>query len=291
MEQRFELRLQDQGYPPFLRETPDPPEVLYGRGDPSALVSGLAVIGARRATPSGLDITRTFTAWASRAGYTVISGGAYGCDQAAHVAALEAGGVTVTVMGCGADVAYPRCAEPLFGRIVSAGGVVVSEHAWGTTPQPWMFRRRNRIIAGLSAAVLVVEAGLPSGTFSTADDALAAGRTVLAVPGSVLSEYSRGCNRLIRQGATPVSDVSDLRDELSMLLGPPRGEGAVESLTSGSEGDAVLDAIRATPMRPDDLGRRLGIDIVAVARRIGRLEELGLVARHYDGTYHATLPR
>lgn len=289
MDERFELSSESAAFPRMLLETADPPKTLYGRGDPCALVPGIAVIGARRATPAGLDITRLFSSWAARAGYVVISGGAYGCDQAAHAAALDAGGITVAVMGCGADVSYPKSGEALFDRIAASGGAVISEQRWGTTPQPWMFRRRNRIIAGLSAAVLVIEAGLPSGTFSTADEALAAGRTVLAVPGSVLSEYSRGCNRLIRQGATPVSDVSDLSDELSGLLGPPREYKVMGNPEREDAGDVVLRAIRAAPMRPDDIARRLELDVVTVARRIGRLESLGLVGRHYDGTYHPTI--
>lgn len=287
MSHRFELRLDEDAYPDQLRATPDPPRVIYGRGDPGALTAGVAVIGARRATPYGTSIARTFSGWAAKAGVTVASGGAYGCDQAAHAAALDAGGVTVAVMGCGADVVYPRSAGDLFKRIVAEGGAVIAEQPWGTTPQPWMFRRRNRIIAGLAHAVIVVEAGLPSGTFSTADEALAAGRTVLAVPGSILSPYSAGSNRLIRQGATPVTDVSDLRDELAALM----ALGANVTVRPGSpvpDADPVLAAVRADPARPDDLARRLGTDVVAVARAIGRLEGLGLVARHYDGTYHPT---
>lgn len=282
---RFEIALGDPDYPPLLAQAPDPPAVLFGRGEPAALRDGLAVIGARKATPYGLDVTRMFAGWAARAGYRVISGGAYGCDQAAHTAAVDAGGVTCAVMGCGADVAYPKSAKPLFERILAGGGAIVGEQNWGTQPQPWMFRRRNRIIAGLSVAVLVVEAGLPSGTFSTADDALGAGRSVLAVPGSVLSPHSAGSNRLIRQGAAPVTDVSELRSEIELMLGPPADVTTVPE-PGHSAGDTLLDAIRATPMRPDDLSRALGLDIVIVSRGIGRLEAKGLVARHLDGTYH-----
>lgn len=291
MEEIFELTEGDADYPPQLRETPHPPRVLYGRGNTSALGLGLAVIGARRATPSGLDVTRTLAGWAAAAGYPVISGAAYGCDQAAHRAALDAGGVTVAVMGCGVDVSYPRSAQRLLDAIATSGGAVVSEYPWGTQPKPWMFRQRNRIIAGLSAAVLVVEAGLPSGTFSTADEALGAGRAVLAVPGSILSQHARGPNRLIRQGATPITEVPDLADELAALLGPPktcaRSLLGIPSATT----DPVLAAIRACPMRVDDLSRALGIDTATVCQGVGVLEAAGRIERHYDGTYHALVER
>lgn len=289
--ERFELHLHDDDYPQQLHATPSPPKVLYGRGDPTALRLGLAVIGARRATPSGIDITRAFAGWAARAGYCIVSGGAYGCDQAAHRAALEHGERTVAVMGCGPDVAYPRSAAQLLERIAREGGAVVSEYEWGTQPKPWMFRQRNRIIAGLSAAVLVVEAGLPSGTFSTADEALAAGRTVLAVPGSILSPHARGPNRLIRQGATPITEEADLCDELCALLGPPRT--GVSGLLGGASSPtgSLVTAIRARPMRPDDLALALGLDAVTVSQQLGVLESAGLVARHYDGTYHALIER
>ena len=198
---RFELRLGHSDYPEQLAYTPDPPRTIYGLGDPCALRPGLGVVGARKATPYGLQAAAHLAGWAARAGYVVVSGGAIGCDQAAHRAALDAGGITVAVMAGGADITYPRGAAELL-RLVAANGAVVSEHPWGTQPLRWTFRTRNRIIAGLSAALLVVEAALGSGTFSTADYALAAGRDVLAVPGSIFSPECAGANRLIRQGAT-----------------------------------------------------------------------------------------
>lgn len=285
---RFELHEGAEGYPGLLAEAPDPPAVLYGLGDPRALAPGVAIIGARKATPSGLSSARLFAGWAARVGYIVTSGAAIGCDQAAHRAALEEDGVTVAVLAGGPDVAYPRSASLMLAEIVERGGAVVSEHQWGTEPRRWTFRTRNRIIAGLSKAVLVVEAGLPSGTFTTAEDALDAGREVLAVPGSIHSPEARGPNRLIRTGATPITDVSDLRAELEPLLGPPktteaRGTGAPHAETE----DAVLHALRGMPMRPDDLARSAGLDISTIAIRLGRLEALGVVRRYPDGRYGA----
>lgn len=282
---RFELRPDMPEFPEQLLATPNPPEVLYGFGDPTLLTTGLAIIGARRATPYGLAAARLFGSWVASAGYTVVSGGAVGCDQSAHRAALAAEGATVAVLGCGADVDYPRGAGELLAEIRSRG-VVVSERPWGAPPTRWAFSRRNRIIAGLSAATLVVEAGLPSGTFSTADHAADAGRDVYAIPGSIFAPECRGSNRLIRQGAVPITDISELAAALESTLGPsPAGAFAqLPSLPDPGE-DPVLRALLADPMRPDDVARALERDIVTIARHIGVLEARGLIARYPDGRY------
>lgn len=279
---RFELHLGEPDYPAQLSVAPNPPEVLYGIGDPRCLCEGLAVVGARKATPYGLACADEFSGWAAESAYTIISGGAVGCDQSAHRGALRRGGCTVAVLGCGADVIYPSGAGDLFNHIASSGAVV-SELAWGHPPLKWAFLRRNRIIAGLCAALLVVEARLPSGTFSTAEFALDAGREVMAVPGSIFAPECRGPNRLIRQGATPIADVSDLAIELERLLGPTAGSTS-RPLTIESE-DPLLAALTANPMRPDDVAFRLGLDVVAVARRIGALEAACHVQRYPDGRY------
>lgn len=286
---RFELRLGDPDYPRQLAETHDPPRILYGVGDPAHLAPGLAVIGARKATPYGLQAAQLFAGWAARAGYTIISGGAIGCDQAAHRAAIEHDAPTVAVLGCGADLVYPSNAAELLGTI-ARHGAIVSEQPWGTAPQRWTFRTRNRIIAGLSAGLLVLEAGLPSGTFSTADYALAAGRDVFVVPGSIFAPECRGSNRLIHQGATPICDVSELAEVAAAVLPPPADQIADRWRLGGSDDrdDRVLAALRTHHWRPDDLARALEVDVVTIARRIGALETQGLVVRFVDGRYGGT---
>lgn len=274
---RFILRPDDPGYPQLLAGTPDPPKRLYGIGDPGALVPGLAIVGSRKATPYGLRCTRMFAAWAAHAGITIISGAAMGCDSEAHRAALDAGGPTIAVLGCGPDVDYPRRSSDIL-RTMRESHVVVSEMPFGAQPTRWSFVRRNRIIAGLARAVLVVEAGLPSGTFSTADAALDAGREVLAVPGSILSPDSRGSNRLIRQGAVPVTDVSELAAAVGFDAGVPCSQPA-------GPRDEVIRALAADPLRPDDLARALGLDIVSAARTLGLLEAAGSIVRYADGRY------
>lgn len=276
---RFVLRLGAAGYPEQLARTPDPPQRLYGIGDPCALVPGLAIVGSRKATPYGLRCARIFAEWAARMGITVISGAAVGCDVEAHRAALAAGGPSVAVLGCGPDVDYPRrSAREL--ATMRTEHAVVSEYPFGHQPTRWTFVRRNRIIAGLSQAVLVVEAGLPSGTFSTADAALDAGREVIAVPGSIFSPESRGANRLIRQGAAMATEPA----ELAALLGV---EGTLPAAAAVCT-DPAVRALAADPMRPDDLARALGVDIVSTARTLGDLEARGVIVRYPDGRYGVT---
>lgn len=276
MSRRFVLALGSAHYPPQLAEIPDPPKRLYGIGDPDALVPGLAVIGARAATPYGLRCTRLFAGWAASVGVTVISGAAIGCDREAHLAALESGGPTVAVLGSGPDVDYPRRSSSVLAALRERHAVV-SECPFGQQPHRFAFPRRNRIIAGLASAVLVVEAGLPSGTFSTADAALDAGRDVLAVPGSIFSPESRGSNRLIRQGAIAITDVSELASALGVY-------GPIDE-ASDAPRDQLLRALTADPMRPDDLARSLGIDIVQAAATLGSLEARGFITRYADGRY------
>lgn len=288
---RFELRVGEPDYPACLTLSPRPPKVLYGIGDPQALRPGLGVIGSRKATPYGLACARRFAGWAAEHGVTVVSGAAIGCDLAAQRAALEAGAPTVAVLGCGADVDYPRRASDLLAALRGGSGAVVSEFCWGVPPMRGHFPARNRIIAALSAAVLVVEAALPSGTFSTADHALAAGRAVLAVPGSVLFAGSAGCNRLLRQGAGVVGCVEDLADELADagLL-----DGCLASAMSGdpptldacvASGDPVLRAVLSDPVSPDAAALALGMEPAELLRHLSRLEMRGWIARYPDGKY------
>ncbi len=279
---RHELRPGDEGYPLCLHDLPEPPRVLYVVGDPRALFPGLGVIGARKATPYGISCARRFAGWAGASGVTIVSGAAIGCDQAAQVAAREAGAPSVAVLGCGADVDYPAASKELLSDL-RTNCAVVSELPWGAPPVRWAFVRRNRIIAALSAALLVVEAGLPSGTFSTADFALDLGRDVLAVPGAITHPESRGANRLIRQGAQPITDVSELGDALRQagLTLDFATEGGSTRIPVG----ALERALLAEALRPDDLAKSLDCDIVSIARRLGELEMAGRVVRYRDGRY------
>ncbi len=275
---RFELQRGCVGYPSFFEEVPEPPRVLYGFGCPDKLVEGLGVVGARKATPYGRRCARLFGGWAASRGVTIVSGAAIGCDQEAHRAALDVEGETIAVLGCGADVDYPRGASTLLDRIRTVG-VVLSEVPWGTQPKPWLFPRRNRLIAALSRVLLVVEASLPSGTFSTAEFAADAGRDVYAVPGSIFAPECRGSNRLIRQGATPVTDCSELA--ASLLLDSRSDDPGLLRQTK----DRLTEALLADPMRPDDAAYACELDIVETVRRISELELEGVIRKYPDGRY------
>lgn len=217
--ERFVLEQGSEGFPSALLDVDPAPTRLYVIGEPAALKEGLAVIGSRKATPYGMSCAARFAKHAAEQGVCVVSGGARGCDTSAVDAALEAGCAPVVILAGGLDNPYPAQNVPQLQRVVDAGGAVVSEQPWDAPPVPWMFRHRNRLIAGLAKATLVVEAGLPSGTFATVDQALAAGREVLAVPGPITSPQSRGTNRLIWQGATPVVDDETFLDALYTLYG------------------------------------------------------------------------
>ncbi|WP_232050826.1 YifB family Mg chelatase-like AAA ATPase [Arabiibacter massiliensis] len=281
------------GYPSAFERLAQPPERLYVAGDPTALAEGLAVVGARKATPYGIGCARRFARLAAERGIAVVSGGARGCDAAAHRAALEAGGPTVAFLGGGCDRPYPAENAGLFQRIVDAGGAVVSEHAWDEPPLPYRFRARNRLIAGLARATLIVEAGLPSGTFSTADEALAAGRDVLVVPGAITASSSCGANRLLCQGATPVVDDESFEDALFSLFGclkQERFEAGAGGAAKG-EADPVAAALRSQPLGMEDL-YALAVSCCGDAEprswlmeRLVEAERAGLIARYPDGRW------
>ena len=293
--ERSVLACGTEGYPAALACVVQPPKLLYVVGDPSALEEGIAIVGARRATPYGRGCAKRFAGIAAKRDVVVISGGARGCDAAAHIAALDAGGRTVAFLGGGCDRLYPAEHEGLFQRIVDGGGAVVSEHAWDEDPKPYRFRLRNRLIAGLARATLIVEAGLPSGTFSTADEALAANRDVLVVPGAITAASSRGANRLLYQGAMPVVDDETFGDALFSLFGclkqaeAPAG-GRSWPGTSGLS-NAVVDALRAEPLGMEQLYAIAaescgGVDARSwLMERLVEAELAGAIARHPDGRW------
>ena len=300
--ERHELRRGQAGYPASLDSAERPPEVLYVLGDPAALQPGLAVVGARRATPYGIGCARRFAGAAAERGIAIISGGARGCDATAHEAALAAGAPTVAFLGGGIDEPYPRQNLGLFQRIVDGGGALASENPWDYAPLPYTFRERNRLIAGLAQATLIVEAGLPSGTFSTADAALAAGRDVLVVPGAITSPSSRGANRLVYQGATPIVDDEAFADALLSCFGCLRQEGGPSrgACDGAPEGEgaagALLVALRAEPMgmealRDVALSHRPGTDALTwLMVWLAEAERDGLIARYPDGRYGPRVP-
>jgi DNA processing protein len=256
--------------PTLLRELPDCPDLLFGRGGPLPAEPGVAIVGTRKATSYGLKAARRFGEAVGDAGWPVVSGLARGIDGAAHVGCLEAGGTAVAVLGCGVDVAYPPEHRQLADRIIATGGSIVSEYPPGSPPDAWRFPPRNRIISGLSKVVVIVEAGVTGGALITAARALDQGRLVLAVPGDLDRETSRGCNMLIRDGAHPVLDVDDLITSLSFALGPPprRPRG---------DDDPILELLVGNPMSVEEIAEQIGCPAGDALRRVTRLELAGEV--------------
>jgi DNA processing protein len=214
----------DEGWP-LAANPPDPPCAwlfVSGPAPPGAAAS-VAVVGGRRASPLRRAAARSIGAGLARAGWCVVSGGAVGVDAAAHAGALDAGGRTVVVLGCGLDVPYPRANTGLFARVRAAGGTLVSEHPPGTQPRAANFIPRNRLIAALSAAVVVVEAAEDSGSLATARAAGSRGAGhILVLPGAPWDPGAAGCNQLIRDGATLVRSLADILEELATTGGGPR---------------------------------------------------------------------
>jgi DNA processing protein len=270
----------DGGYPSLLRELHDPPPGLFLRGAVEAeLLTGraVAIVGARACSSYGSQIARQLGRELAAAGLVVISGLARGVDGEAHRGALEAGGTTVAVLGCGVDRDYPAAHAQLASRICERG-LVVSEYAPGVEPAPWRFPARNRIIAGLAEATVVVEARDRSGALITADFALEAGREVFAVPGEITSALSSGTNALLRLGATPLTSADDVLEALGV-------EGAVAKRPElGEEAGQVLEVLSQRPSGADELVRGTGLDAAAVAIALAELELAGAVAEA-EGLY------
>jgi DNA processing protein len=275
-ERRQVVTLGDPAYPNSLLETADPPLLLYVQGRIDLLAAeSIAIVGSRNATPQGLDNARSFAAQLSHAGFTIVSGLALGIDAAAHEGGLEGVGGTVAVVGTGLDSAYPTRNRPLANRIAESG-LLVSEYSLGTPPLQAHFPQRNRIIAGLARATLVVEAAPRSGSLITARLANEAGRDVLAIPGSIHSPQSRGCHVLIKQGAKLVESVADILDELR----PGAATAAPRRPTAAStSGDPVLEALGFDPTTLDALAERTGWPPAELNIRLLDLELDGRVAR------------
>jgi DNA processing protein len=269
------------GYPPLLAELHDPPAMLFLRGEADAVSApGVAVVGARSCSAYGAQVARSLARDLAAAGLVVVSGLARGADGEAHRGALEGGGRTVAVLGCGIDRDYPRSHGELARRIV-ASGAVVSEYPPGVEPAPWRFPARNRIIAGLALATVVVEARERSGALITADFALELGRDVFAVPGEITSGLSAGTNDLLRQGAAPLTAVRDVLEALGIEPEPAAGSSSVSDTAL-----AVLSILSDGACGVDELTRATGLESAEVAAALVELE-LGGMAAQAEGVYRS----
>ncbi|UCF31774.1 MAG: DNA-processing protein DprA [bacterium] len=269
------LRPDCPAYPALLKDLLHPPDPLYCAGQLLARdAAAVAIVGSRTPTPYGIHMARKLARELVQMGLTVVSGMARGIDAAAHESALDAGGRTLAVLGCGLDVDYPKGHRGIRERI-PARGALLTEFPEGTPPLPANFPRRNRIISGLALGVVVVEAGSKSGSLITARWALDQGREVMAVPGRVDCPLSAGPLALLRDGAPPVADAADILDHLSIGHQPSRRTAPV-----GLAGQLV-----SGPKLPAEIARSMGWPLSRVLAELTRLELEGAVRKDPGGTY------
>jgi DNA processing protein len=269
-------------FPPLLGAIHDPPPGVFVRGTGSVELlrhRAVAIVGARACSPYGAQVARTCARELAAAGLVVVSGLARGIDSEAHRGALEAGGRAVAVLGCGVDRDYPAGNRELARRIGETG-LIVSEYAPGVEPAPWRFPARNRIIAGLAGATVVVEARERSGALITADLALEEGREVFAVPGEITSALSDGTNALLRLGATPLTSPADVLE--SFGLSAERRDASALSPNA----NVTLERVRTGATTADEVARMTGLDASLVAIALTELELAGLVVSG-EGVYRA----
>ena len=275
------LAWNDPAYPPALAAIADPPPLLWMRGARDALnAPAVAIVGSRAGSPYALAVAERLAADLASRGVAIVSGLARGVDSAAHRGALAANGVTIGALGCGLDVVYPAEHRGLAGEMLQAGALIGELEA-GTPPLQHFFPRRNRIISGLSRAVVVIEAGDKSGSLITARCALEQGRDVLAVPGNVLSGRNRGGHALLRDGAKIVETADDILEELGM-------GGGVSLLAAGGDaaGDPILACLAAgEPSDVDGLSAQTGLVASELLPRLVDLELRGLVRRAGGGRF------
>ncbi len=309
---RCVLTLGDADYPAPLLDIPDPPLMLYALGQTAQLATlqaqpALAVVGSRNPTPQGADNARAFARSLAASGLVIVSGLALGVDGAAHEGALDGAGppgtagplATIAVVGTGLDRVYPRQHHALAQRIAQQG-LLVSEYPLGTPPLAAHFPRRNRLIAGLSQATLVVEAALQSGSLITAQQALEQGRDVMAIPGSIHATQSKGCHALIKQGAKLVESAQDVLEELRLPLPLPLVQAALDlgadrhaaeaadapdGVRADVEEIALLRALGHDPVGLDALQGRCGWPTAQLQARLLELELAGQVGRLPGGLF------
>lgn len=277
--------LQDEKYPVLLRELKDAPKQLYykGRWDETIFENCLAVVGSRQMTAYGRQVVEKIVGEAAAAGLTIVSGFMYGVDAAAHKAALKAGGRTIAVMPCGIDLIHPEHQQDLYVEILDNKGLVISEYQGDAQPAYWTYPQRNRIVAGLSRAVLIVEAGEKSGSLITAGLAKKFGRKVFVVPGPITSQNSKGIMRLMRQGAAPVADAEDIlkyyrkKSKSGAEAKIIRDRKGIRNVNR-SEGE-ILDILQREPMHIDDLARALARPASELGTILSLLELRGLIRR------------
>ena len=281
------LTWEDENYPRRLKDIDQPPPVLYLRGD---LTPGdewaVAIVGTRRITSYGRQVTEEVASTLARNGVTVVSGLARGVDAVAHQAALNAGGRTLAVLGNGVDRIYPPENRRLAEQIISQGALI-SDYPLGTPPAGTNFPPRNRIISGLALAVVVVEAGLDSGALITSTFAVEQGRDVFAVPGSILAHQSKGTNRLIQDGAHPLLDPQEILEVLNLTMVTEHRSARLVLPTDSTEAQ-LLQILSSEPLHVDDIHAKTDMPIEKVSATLAMMELKGMV-RQVGGMHYVAV--
>jgi DNA processing protein len=274
-------------YPKLLAQISDPPICLYLVGNKNIFAQNedryIAIVGTRRVTTYGAQVAAQFAEGLSRAGFVIVSGMALGIDSIAHEQTLRSGGTTVAVLGCGVDIVYPPSNRTLYESITKSGGAIVSEFPPGHTVLPGFFVTRNRIVAGMSRGVLVVEGAGKSGTLITARYAAEQGRDVFAPPSPITSAYSEAPNRLIKDGATMVISPEDIIKEYGVVT-----THVVKDILSSVEGQTrrIIELLLQEPHLADDLQQKMKISVDTIMQELTLLEIEGLVAKNSEGKYY-----
>lgn len=281
------ITLSDDEYPEMLKYITDPPIVLYVRGSiPKS--NSIAIVGSRKASGYGIETANKMAYNLALSDICIVSGMARGIDTAAHAGALEAGGETVAVLGCGADVPYPPENASIMERIAGSGAVI-SEYPPGTPPSTYNFPDRNRIISGMSIGTLVVEAGMKSGSLITANYALEQGRDVFAIPGNINNYNSMGTNKLIKDGAKLVLSVDDILDELSFGSSPvvkkARKKKEERDAKLGQTERKIISALKIEDLFDEELSEKTNIPPDELYEILLELEIEGFVKKSINGKY------
>src|SRR3990167_7476178 len=292
--EEFREKISLADYLKELKEIKIPQFVLYGKGDPSILSvrSGLsvAVVGARRTTQYGREVTKLLTTDLVLNGFTIISGLALGVDAISHRTALENNGKTIAVLGCGVDCCNPGENISIYNGILESGNCIVSEFPLGMRPTQWTFPARNRIIAGLSQAVLVTEGAEDSGSLITAEFALKFNRKVFAVPGPITSSMSKGPYKLIAKGAKLVTSADDILKELKFQNQNPKSQINSKSKITNRKGDTkeenlILKLLQDEPLHFDELVRRTKFNPSKLSSLLSMMEIKGMIKNLNNGTF------
>ena len=278
---------EDPKYPALLKEIPDAPKQLYYKGEwnPYIFENCLAVVGSRHMTSYGKRATEQIVGEVAAAGVTIVSGFMYGVDATAHKAAVNANGKTIAVMPCGIERIHPEYQKDLYDKILETGGLIISEYDGDSMPQLWTYPKRNRIVAGLASATLVVEAGLESGSLITADFAKKFGRKVFAVPGPITSEVSRGTAKLMQEGASLVQNANDILEFYESAVQSPTFSRSKSGFSGNPLEQRILEMLARESAEADLIARTLNISASELGTTLSLMELQGIISKE-GGKYY-----